>query len=121
MRPNSIHAVADRILRGADKTSVIKEFIDEFRYLISAGGDIGNMIRQEPELTGNHMADAYVAGLAECIALRSGMQVPPWVDAPPRFLADQVVIGGRHSRKSMLLKTPKCMSKRRLFCGEVTL
>lgn len=121
MRPESLHEVAHRILLGADKSSAIKEFMDEFRYRKRLGVEIGSMIKQEPELTGNALADAYLAGLAESISLDAGVQVPKWVDAPARFLADHVVIGGRHSRASMLVETPASMRKRRLYCGEVTL
>jgi hypothetical protein len=44
------------------------------------------MIAERPELTGDCRFDAYLAALAEHLAVHDALPVPAWVEEPERFL-----------------------------------
>jgi transcriptional regulator with XRE-family HTH domain len=62
------------------------QFIDDFEALDEHGQLIA--VRDEPALTGSKHWDAFLAGLAEYVAVRHGIPVPGWASSPARFLAD---------------------------------
>jgi len=68
----------------ADAWLPIREFLDDFR---AAAPEVRQaMIEARPEPTGDPRFDAYLAALAEHLAVRHGLRVPRWVEEPGRFL-----------------------------------
>ena len=59
-------------------------FADDFRSS-SRPGRLA-LIREEPLSTGDLRFDAALAGLAEFFAADAGLALPPWVNAPGRFV-----------------------------------
>lgn len=70
--------------RRDDFRIAVREFLDEYGF---RGGELrAAAIREEPSPTGDTRHDAYLAALAEHLALREGLPVPRWAAAPERFL-----------------------------------
>lgn len=62
----------------------IREFLDDFR---TAAPEVRQaMIEARPEPTGDPRFDAYLAALAEHLAVHHDLRVPEWVEEPGRFL-----------------------------------
>lgn len=84
--PLTVQRTAERIRNGEEPWTCIREFLDDF---YAAEGDTGRqavMIAERPELTGDRRFDAYLAALAEHLAVHRGLPVPPWVYERERFL-----------------------------------
>ncbi|MDW8065687.1 MAG: hypothetical protein RMK32_08660 [Anaerolineae bacterium] len=62
----------------------IREFLDEFRAADPHTREA--MIADRPDPAGDPRFDAYLAALAEYLALRHGLPVPVWVEESNRFL-----------------------------------
>jgi transcriptional regulator with XRE-family HTH domain len=62
------------------------QFIDDFERLDARQRLAA--IRDEPAPTGSTRWDAFLAGLAEHLALHHGIRVPGWASAPARFLSE---------------------------------
>ncbi len=62
----------------------IREFLDDFQAADPHTRQA--MITDRPDPVGDPRFDAYLAALAEYLAIRHGLQVPAWVEEPQRFL-----------------------------------
>lgn len=62
------------------------EFLEEYQHETPASRQ--QLIADEPAPTGLPEWDALLAGLAEHLADREGVEAPAWVEDPSRFLAD---------------------------------
>ena len=112
-RPASLEEVADRTSRGEPFDPLLREFLDAFY-----GGTSDTMasaIAAAPRNIGP-VPDAYLAAVAEHLALRFGLAVPPWVETPERFLIEPFFAGGFESLKAILLvESPLAFRRRQIF------
>lgn len=85
----------------------------------AAPGDVLSAIAQEPGLVAEPWMNAHLAGLAEFLAQRAGLDTPAWALAETRFLPEPKFFGGEAMHAMLLTQTPSCMRRRNLFCGPV--
>jgi hypothetical protein len=92
---------------------LLREFLDTFY-----GGDPGtraSAIAGAPHEIGP-IHDAYLAAVAEHLALKYGLPIPPWVEQPQRFLDKPFFAGGLESLKAILLaESPLAFRRRQIF------
>jgi hypothetical protein len=81
----SLAGVARRALAGGSFDLAARELLDELA-LLQSDAQRTRALAEEPPLTGDPRHDAYLAALGEHFALRFGIDRPPWVTAPERFL-----------------------------------
>lgn len=112
-RPATLEEVAARVRAGAPFDPVLREFLDEF---YSAQPEtMVRTIARAPASVGV-MHDAYLAAVAEHLALRFRLSVPPWVEEPSRFLAQPFFAGGLENLKATLLvESPLAFRRRQIF------
>ena len=93
----------------------LREFLDFF---YAAGRDArARAIGGEPGPAGR-VQDAYLAAVAEHLARRFALAVPPWTAAPHRFLKEPYFAGGFESLKAILLvESPLAFRRRNIFVG----
>jgi hypothetical protein len=88
-QPLQLKAVAQHIREelarpDGDPWLWIRQFLDDFYH--AAPETRAAMIAERPELTGDCRFDAYLAALAEHLAVHDALPVPAWVEEPERFL-----------------------------------
>jgi len=77
------------------------------------------MLREEPPETGDRRFDAYLAALAEHLAVRSGLPVPAWAGRPERFLDRFWFPTEFKSLHAMaLVQSPAAFRRRGIFVDE---
>lgn len=81
----SLAGVARRVLAGEPFDLATRELLDELALLHSDEQRL-RALADEPPPTGDPRHDAYLAALGEHFALRFGLERPPWVTRPGRFL-----------------------------------
>ena len=75
-------------------------------------------LRSEPELIGD-VKDAYLAAVAEHLAVEYRLEMPPWPDAHGRPLRRAFFAGGLESLKAILtVESPAAFRRRLLFVGK---
>lgn len=82
--PLSLQRTAERIRSGEEPWLCIREFLDDFY-----AADLPTrqrLLEERPEWVGDRRFDAYLAALAEHLAVHYGLKVPAWVHEPERFL-----------------------------------
>jgi hypothetical protein len=90
----------------------VAEFLDEF---YTHPESRQSMIADEPPAFGQ-FEDAWLGAVAEHLARRWDLEIPPWVDQPHRFLAQPFFAGGLESLKAILLaESPLAFRKRQIF------
>ncbi|BAS28134.1 type 1 periplasmic-binding domain-containing protein [Limnochorda pilosa] len=83
-QPLTIRRIADRIRTGEEPWISIREFLDDF--YASDDERRASLIAARPEYVGDQRFDAYLAALAEHLAMHYNLPVPPWVHESQRFL-----------------------------------
>ena len=112
-RPATLQDVAARTLAGEPFDPLLREFLDAF-YGANAE-TMAAAIRDAPARV-DTIHDAYLAAVAEHLALRFGLAVPRWVDDPARFLAEPFFAGGLETLKAVLLvESPLAFRRRQIF------
>ncbi|SRR6266567_7367341 len=112
-RPQSIAEIARRAkenLKGFD--AAVREFLDSWQSM-SATARFDALI-EEPQSLGR-IHDAYLAALAEHLALSERTLAPAWGEAPARFLGEPFFAGGLESLKATLLAESPLAFRRRLI------
>ena len=71
-------------------------------------------LRAEPQRLGG-VKDAYLAALAEHLALSDRLAIPHWAEQPDRFLSEPFFAGGLESLKAILLVESPLAFRRRLI------
>jgi hypothetical protein len=89
-----------------------REFLDSWQGMAPAERKIA--LATEPEPIGR-VHDAYLAALAEHLALTQRMDAPSWTQASSRFLAEPFFAGGLESLKATLLVESPLAFRRRLI------
>ena len=112
-RPQTIAEVARRTLtRAQGFDAACRELLDEWQSM-----DPGKRLAalaEEPAAVGR-VEDAYLAALAEHLALSARLATPAWVEAPQRFLIEPFFSGGLESLKAILLAESPLAFRRRLI------
>jgi hypothetical protein len=91
----------------------VREFLDEF-YVSDRARRIGALADEPNWLSAVH--DAYLAAVAEHLALSYGLDVPRWTDSPRRTLERPFFAGGMEGLKALLLvESPLAFRKRNIF------
>jgi hypothetical protein len=112
-RPAALDVVAVRTLGGEPFDPLLREFLDEFY-----GGNSDMRARAIAAAPARiaPIHDAYLAAVAEHLALRFGLPVPQWVEEPDRFLTKPFFAGGLESLKAILLvESPLAFRRRQIF------
>lgn len=112
-RPHSLHEIALRACNGLREfDACVREFLDEWQTMAANEKVAG--LRAEPERLGG-VKDAYLAALAEHLALCDRLPVPEWTEQPDRFLSEPFFAGGLESLKPILLVESPLAFRRRLI------
>ena len=116
-RPRSLREVAIWGAQLGETDPFLREFLDTF-YAAPEPAVQAAMLAEEPPATGQPRADAYLAAVAEHLALRYGLPVPSWSGEAGRFLHRPFFPSGLESLKATLLvESPVAFRRRLIFVG----
>ena len=116
-RPHSLKEVMLWGQGHGDVDGFLREFLDEF-YSESSPQERAAMLSDEPPLGENDRANAYLAAVAEHLALRHHVDVPEWTGGSSRFLKRPFFPSGLESLKAtMLVESPASFRRRLIFVG----
>ncbi len=113
-RPQSLREAALQGRAHGHLDASLREFLDEF-YVATDAVARARMLSEEPPLGDDARANAYLAAVAEHLALRSRLPVPEWTAGAQRFLRRPFFPGGLESLKATLLKESPVAFRRRLI------
>lgn len=119
-RPLSMLETATRIRSGEEPWLCVREFLDDFR--ATSGPSRTLLLAEEPPAVGDERLDAYLAALAEHLALHEDLPVPAWVTGPTRFLDRwwfPTSITGLHA--TCLVESPASFRRRGIFVDHTEL
>jgi hypothetical protein len=112
-RPASIFEIARRAHSGEREFDMsVREFLDAWQSM-STQQRLAALADEPQELHG--VKDAYLAALAEHLALSDRLDVPAWTEQPERFLSEPFFAGGLESLKAILLVESPLAFRRRLI------
>jgi hypothetical protein len=113
MRPRTIAEIAERAPGGGGAFDrATREFLDTWQLLPPS--ERRDALALEPRPVG-HLEDAYLAALAEHLALSARIAVPDWTENDGRFLHEPFFAGGLESLKATLLVESPLAFRRRLI------
>ncbi|HZK99268.1 MAG TPA: hypothetical protein VFC47_05165 [Caulobacteraceae bacterium] len=116
-RPRSLREVALWGRALGDPDGFLREFLDTF-YLEPDPGARAAMLAPEPPLGEDERTDAYLAAVAEHLALRHHLAVPAWTGGEARFLKRPFFPAGLESLKATLIvESPTAFRRRMIFVG----
>ncbi|MBV8210846.1 MAG: helix-turn-helix transcriptional regulator [Burkholderiaceae bacterium] len=116
-RPRTLREVAVWGRAHGDTDSFLREFLDAF-YAASDASLRAAMVAEEPPIDKDERTNAYLAAVAEHLALRNGLPIPAWTERRSRFLKMPFFTGGLESLKATLLKeSPPAFRRRMIFVG----
>lgn len=111
-RPRSLPEVAARVLNGGQRFDpAVLEFLD---YFYADASDLSACIAEPPPAVGV-IEDAYLAAVAEHLALSYDLPVPSWTEEPNRSLHRPFFAGGVESLKAILIAESPTAFRRRLI------
>lgn len=114
-RPRSLKEASERGCGSIYRTSLLREFLDEF-YLERAPEARAQMLSEEPPSEDDDRWNAYLAAVAEHLAWQYRLPVPGWTQAPRRFLKRPFYPCGLDSLKAILLvESPTAFRRRLIF------
>jgi hypothetical protein len=114
-RPQSLRQAAAFGLEFGGRDAFLREFLDEF-YVEGRAERRAAMLMDEPPMTADDRADAYYAAVAEHLALKYCLPVPPWTANPRRFLDRPFFPAGLESLKAtLLMESPTAFRRRMIF------
>jgi len=112
-RPRALEEIARRADAGIREFDPsVREFLDEWQ-LMSPEQRTAALEREPQRLSA--VKDAYLAALAEHLALSDRVPVPAWTEQPDRFLSEPYFAGGLESLKAILLVESPLAFRRRLI------
>ena len=114
MRPRSVAVIAERTIAGSRPFDVsVREFLDTWQSLNAT--EKKDALSVEPQWI-KPLFDAYLAALAEHLALSDRITTPVWTERPGRFLSEPFFSGGLESLKATLLvESPLAFRRRQIF------
>lgn len=88
-RAGSIARLATAVAAGADRRFALRELLDDVARITAIDGPATTerIWVDEPPPTGDAGLDAFLAGLAEYLAERAGLDGPAWAEHSRRFLS----------------------------------
>lgn len=111
-RPKSLLDLANRVVSGQQQFDpAVREFLDHF---YADASDRSACIAETPPAVGE-IEDAYLAAVAEHLALSYDLLIPPWTEAPSRCLHRPFFAGGVESLKAILIAESPTAFRRRLI------
>ncbi len=113
-RPESVAEIAQRAVEKSQPFDyAVREFLDAWQSMSSQ--DKVRAISDEPDHVGR-VQDAYLAALAEHLAVPEGLDLPSWSQAQERFLKEPFFAGGLESLKALLIvESPAAVRRRLIF------
>jgi hypothetical protein len=111
-RPRTLAEVVQRAEQEVGLYDRVREFLDHF---YTESGSRQAALEPEPALTGDAVADAYLAAVAEHLALSYDLEVPAWVHAPERFLHRPHFAGPEGMKAVLLAESPLAFRRRMIF------
>lgn len=115
-RPHSLQDVVWAAMSGDDIDSALREFLDVFYMTADAVGRTKMIVDEPPQIESTK--DAYLAAVAEHLAVLYNLPVPDWVKKPGRFLHEPFFPCGLESLKAILLvESPASFRRRMIFVG----
>jgi hypothetical protein len=119
MRPHP-STLAEAVRWAAEGQRDFAVAIDEFLDAFYTEGDAGRrqaMIADEPPRLGVEREDAFVGAVAEHLARRWGLAVPPWAATDERDVAEPWFVGrmGKGLSGLLLVESPIAFRRRRIF------
>jgi hypothetical protein len=112
-RPRTIAEIARQANAGEQKVDpAIREFLDEWQGMSLSVRTAA--LAEEPCSVGK-VQDAYLAALAEHLALSARIDVPAWTENESKFLTEPFFSGGLESLKATLLVESPLAFRRRLI------
>jgi hypothetical protein len=113
-RPRSVAEIASRAKENVQPfDSAVREFLDAWQSMSSEQRITA--LREEPQTVGA-IHDAYLAALAEHLALSERRLAPAWSEGPTRFLNEPFFAGGLESLKAaLILESPLAFRRRLIF------
>lgn len=116
-RPRTLKEALEWGQAFGDTDAFVREFLDEF-YLEPDAGARAAMLAQEPPPVDYARGNAYLAAVAEHLALRYELPVPDWTQGAGRFLDRPWYPCGLESLKATLLvESPPAFRRRLIFVG----
>ncbi len=115
-RPKTLREVSHRVNGGWQAFDpAVLEFLDEF---YANPSHRAASLRDEPDLI-DDVKDAYLAAVAEHLAMTYRLAVPDWADGHGRPLKRAFFAGGLESLKAILtVESPAAFRRRLLFVGK---
>lgn len=114
-RPRSLREVLEFSHEHGDRDACLREFLDEY-YLTQDREQRGVMLTDEPELTDDDRVNAYLAAVAEHLAIQNRSPVPAWTQQVQRFLRRPYFPIGLESLKaSLIMESPAAFRRRMIF------
>jgi hypothetical protein len=114
-RPSTLKAAAEHALVYGKLGAFIREFLDEF-YAISDPEAKLRAIADEPPLLEHSTANAYLAAVAEHLALTNHIGPPEWTQQDRRFLKRPFFPANLDSLKALCIKeSPTAFRRRMIF------
>lgn len=113
MRPKSLAEIANRARAEPPSCDLaIREFLDAWQSMTP--DERGPALADEPAAI-TPVPDAYLAALAEHLALEDRIPAPAWTEHARRFLSEPFFSGGLESLKALLLVESPLAFRRRLI------
>lgn len=116
-RPQSLREATEWGETHGEPGARLREFLDHF-YVTPDASARSRMLAEEPPLGVNARANAYVAAVAEHLALRHQLPVPSWTAGDDRFLRRPHFPAGLESLKATLIQQSPAAFRRRLIFVE---
>jgi hypothetical protein len=113
-RPRTLAEVVAAAKRDGDVYARLREFLDHFYRHASERRE---MLREEPPLFEDDVANAYLAATAEHLAIRYRLSIPAWVHDKRRFLHMPHFTGPRGMKAMLLAESPTAFRRRMIFVG----
>ena len=113
-RSLNLAQVARDTRAGGDVLSLTRDFLDQVSRRTDK--ELGALIWERPELTGDGRADALLAGVAENLAAVRKLPCPAWVHEPERFLDRFWFVSSVPGFRAVALaQTPIALKRRGVF------
>ncbi len=116
LRPASLLEVSHRTASGAQTFDpALREFLDDF---YSNTHSRSAALAEEPLLL-DDVKDAYIAAVAEHLAMRYRLEIPGWAEGHGKPLKKAFFAGGLESLKAILtVESPAAFRRRLLFVSK---
>lgn len=117
--PESLRQVSLRAQAGEPWREAVRDFLDGFAL---ACPDIRQALVEEEPPTFDQIGDAYLAAVAEHLALHHDLVRPTWCVEPSRFLRRMWFASDAEGlRATAIQQSPAAFRRRGLFIGATTL